>query len=296
MIISARKVIDHSVILAASYKIPALVIGLVFISLGTDLPEIVNSIISSSVGHTDINIGDSVGSVLIQLTLVFGLFILIGGCKKIKRKEVIVIGSGLLLALFILYNVLHDGNITRLNAFTIIVGWFLLTIISVATIGKQEKTYQEYVVPAGKKWKHVLILVLGLIGVGAGSYFTVESTITIARALRLSEYFISFFLVGLGTSLPELVVDITAIRNKQYDLAIGDILGSCLIDASLSLAIGPLLFPQKFSITTAQNSILYTIGVSVIVVFLLALRGKVDRKFGVLLLIFYLVSFFIIFM
>jgi cation:H+ antiporter len=294
MIFSAKKVIDHSVVIASAFGIPPLIIGLVFISLGTDFPEIVNSIISSSLGHVDINIGDSIGSVLIQLTLVFGIFTLIGGAKKILRKEVIVIGSCLLLALGFLFNILQDGTLSRLDAFTIVSGWILFTIITIVAIGKKVVVHQEIPKPDSKKWLHTLIVFFGLIGVGVGSFFTIESTVFLATFLKVPEFYISFFVVGLGTSLPELVVDLTAIRKKQFDIAIGDVLGSCLIDATISIGIGPLLFPQKWSANLANRSIIYTIAVAIIVISLLAIRGKVDRKFGVLLIVLYAMSFLII--
>jgi cation:H+ antiporter len=294
MIFSAKKVVDHSVVIAAAFKIPPLIIGLVFISLGTDLPEIVNSIISSSLGHIDINIGDSIGSVLIQLTLVFGLFTLIGGAKKIHRKEVVVIGACLLLALGIFFNILQDGILSRLDASTIVISWLLFTIITIVAIGKEDIVLPLVAKPSAKKWIHILIVLFGLIGVGVGSFFTVESTISLATSLKIPEFFISFFVVGLGTSLPELVVDLTAIRKKQFDIAIGDVLGSCLIDATISVGIGPLLFNQKFSVNLANRSIIYTIAVAIAIISLIVIRGKVDRKFGILLIILYAVSFLVI--
>ena len=79
MIFSSKKAIDHAVEVASAFGIPHILIGFNLISIGTDLPEIVNSILSSYIGHADINIGDLLGSVLSQLTLVFGLLPLIGG-------------------------------------------------------------------------------------------------------------------------------------------------------------------------------------------------------------------------
>ncbi|GAH22388.1 unnamed protein product [marine sediment metagenome] len=84
MVLFSSKAVEHSAILASALGISPLMIGLVLVSLGTDLPEIVNSIVSSSLGHADIDIGDSMGSVLTQLTLVFGLLPFLGRSFRVN--------------------------------------------------------------------------------------------------------------------------------------------------------------------------------------------------------------------
>ena len=69
----------------------------------------------------------------------------------------------------------------------------------------------------------------------------------LSAILNIPEYIISFSLVAIGTSLPELAVDLTALRKKQYEIVIGDIIGNCVVDASLSIGIGQVFFPQAVS-------------------------------------------------
>jgi len=108
---------------------------------------------------------------------------------------------------------------------------------------------------------------------------------------NISEYLVSFFAVAIGTSLPEIAVDLTAIRNGYYKLAIGNTLGSCIFDASFSIGIGPLLFPITVSGGFAVITGLYVMFASLIVILTLALRKKVDRKSGALFIIIYLLSY-----
>jgi cation:H+ antiporter len=84
---SAEKAVEHSVNVASALKVSPLMIGLIIVSLGTDFPEITNSVISSAFGHGDINVGDSFGSILAQMTLVLGLLALIGGDSKLREKK-----------------------------------------------------------------------------------------------------------------------------------------------------------------------------------------------------------------
>ncbi|MDP2964808.1 MAG: sodium:calcium antiporter [Pelolinea sp.] len=295
MIYSSKKSIDYSIELASAFKIPPLIIGVVLISFGTDLPEIVNSVLSNYLGHADISIGDSVGSVLSQLTLIFGILPFFGGPIKFKRRELAVIGSCLFLALILLFSIFEKGSFSRLNALFLISSLGLFTIIITTSVAKDDFETPNNPITEKRKRNLILLVSIFLIGVAAGSVLVINSVIKLAEDIHIPEYFISFFIVGIGTSLPELFVDITAIRKKQYNIAIGDILGSCLVDATLSIGIGQFLFPQKVSTDLANQTILYTIIVAAIVIIFLAVRRKLDKKTGVIFIILYFLSYLFLF-
>jgi cation:H+ antiporter len=88
----------------------------------------------------------------------------------------------------------------------------------------------------------VIYTILGFVGIATGSYVLIESVLVVSRQLGISEYIISFFLIAFGTSLPELVISVSAIRKRHYELALGDIVGSCLVDSTLGIGLGPLFF------------------------------------------------------
>lgn len=253
-------------------------IGLLLVSIGTDLPEITNSITSCALGHGDIDVSDSLGSAMTQMTLVLGLLPLIGGIFKVKRKEIIVVGSCLILAFMLAVSIAEQGEFTRISALFLVTSWIIFMLITSNVIRK------EHVIPRGnsKTLHHLMVAILGFVGIAVGAYILVQSVIVLSSVLHISEYFVSFFLVAIGTSLPELVVDLTALRKKQYELAIGDIIGSSIVDASVSIGIGQLLFPTMVSGNLARITGLYAISASIIVLFVLAFREKVDRKAGIL--------------
>jgi cation:H+ antiporter len=114
---SSNKAVDHSIALACNWNVPPILIGLVLVSLGTDLPEILNSIISSSLGHGNINVGDSLGSAFTQLTLVLGIIALYLKQFEVNRKEIFAIGATTLLALILSFFAIEDGYISRSNGF-----------------------------------------------------------------------------------------------------------------------------------------------------------------------------------
>lgn len=296
--ISSNIAIKHSTILAASLGISPLIIGITLVSIGTDLSEIINSIMSCALGHGDIDVGDSVGSDLTQITLVFGLLPLIAGSFKVERKEVIILGMCEIMSLIVIFSVVEKGYITRLNAIFMVGSLFIYFFI-ISSVTKDTFIDQvdiEIIMEGSKSKKyHVLFAALSFVGVTIASYFIVTSIITISSLLNVHEYIISFFFVSIGTSLPELAVDLNAIRKKQYKMALGDIIGSCIVDSTLSIGIGQVLFPQVVTAELAIPTILYTLFATFVVISVLATRKKIDRKTGILFIALYLGSYFLLF-
>jgi cation:H+ antiporter len=146
-------------------------------------------------------------------------------------------------------------------------------------------------IPVKRHFRHLLVAVLGFIGVSIGAYVVVQSVIQLSAAFHVSEFLISFFVLAIGTSLPELVVDLAAIRKGQFELAIGDAIGSSIVDTSISIGIGQLFFPQIVSGETAMITGIYAIFCSIVVILTLALRMKLDKKAGALFILIYLLSY-----
>jgi len=268
------------------------------VSIGTDLPEIVNSIVSCAVGHADIELGDSLGSVLTQMTLVLGLLPFLGGKFKVKRKEVLVIGAFEVLALILAVSIAEKGYFTRINALFLVASWPVFILLTRSATAKNGKEKEHVMARNDEKHLHHLhdwvIAILGFVAVAIGAYAVIQSVIKLSAVFHISEYIISFFVVAIGTSLPELVVDLMALRKKQYELAIGDAIGSCIVDASVSVGIGQFFFPQRVSGELATITGLYAILGSIVVISTLALREKVDKKAGALFIFVYLLSYILL--
>lgn len=296
--LSSDKAVEHSVFLASALGFSSLMIGLILASIGTDLPEMANSIVSCYAGHGDIDLGDSIGSVLTQITLVLGLVALLGRSFKVKRHEILVIGAFEVLALGLAFAVALTG-FTRIKAALLIaffpVSMFLIRKIAAKDIVETKK-------PSRQTERHVLyhlsIALLGFVGVAVGALAVVQSVIMLSSTLGIAEFFVSFFVLAIGTSLPELVVDLTCIRKRQYELAVGDIVGSCIVDATISISIGQLLFPTAVFVESSGRSVLlvtYAMVASALVILTLALREKVDRRASWVFLGLYAFSFILLY-
>ncbi|MFW9971819.1 MAG: sodium:calcium antiporter [Candidatus Odinarchaeota archaeon] len=301
IIYSSIKAVKHSAILALALGISPLIIGVTLVSIGTDISEIFNSLVSCALGHGDIDVGDSVGSDLTQLTLIFGILPLVSGIFYIHRKDIIILGACEILSLVLIYTIVEKGYITRLNAL-IMVGCLGIYIWLIYNANKQSilervDMIEKFESPRSKKY-HLLIAVFGFLGVTIAAFIIVESVIIISSVLNIHEYIISFFIVAVGTSLPELAVDINALRLGHHHIALGDIIGSCIVDSTLSIGIGQLVFnqnPNPITASLAIPTVLYTLLASFIVFSSIAVRRKVDKKVGIIFIGLYFLSYIFLF-
>ena len=301
IIYASIKAVKHSAILAFALGVSPLIIGLTLVSIGTDISEIFNSLVSCALGHGDIDVGDSVGSDLTQLTLVFGILPLVTGIIYIHRKDIITLGAAEISSLLVIFTIVEKGYITRLNALLMVgslgIYFWLIYNANKGSILSRVEMIEKIETPKSKRY-HLLIAILGFGGVTIGSFMIVESVIVISSVLNVHEYIISFFIVALGTSLPELAVDINALRLGHHQIAIGDIVGSCIVDSTLSIGIGQLIFnqnPNPVTASLAVPTVLYTLIASFIVFSLIAIRKKVDKKAGVLFIGLYFLSYIFLF-
>ena len=244
LVLAADAAVETSVSIARRFRVSPILTGLVLVSLGTDLPEIVNSVVSASAGHANIGLGDALGSYLTQFTLALGRLRLLSRSFKVSRKEILVTGICAILGLVFAISMAEKGFFTRVNAIALVASWpaFIILIrsalqdrMAVAPPGRASET--------DSLARQTGVLLASFAGVAIGSYAVVESVLQIASGFSVSEYLVSFFAVAIGTSLPEFVVDLSAIRKGHVELAIGDIIGSCLVDATAAVGMGPPVLP-----------------------------------------------------
>lgn len=293
MLFSSDKVVDYAQKFAVVFDFPPMIVGLVIVAFGTDLPEIANSLLSSAIGHGDINVGNGLGSCVVQITLVLGLIPFLA--KKdilLSRKNTLLMGGAAVIAVLAAILALFGNEISRGNALALILMYPVLMIIS--DIGYNYPKIPEPKAAKGRWWLYLALLILGLAGIGLGAYLTIDAIIGLSAVLGVNEYIVSFFIAAIGTSLPELVVNIAAVRQKHYGIAIGNIIGSNIIDATFAIGIGPLFFPITFSSEIAGLTAWYLLIATVVIVGLAAWKRKVDRQVGAVCLAFYLLSFAIL--
>jgi len=288
-IYASRYSVGHLIKFAAGTRIPPFVIGITIVSIGTDLPEIANSIVASITGHGDVNVGDSIGSATVQSTLILGLLPLIAGSFPLAKGRVARIGGATVGALLLGAALMADGYLSRFDALLLIGSWILGTALIWRDLPKDA---EPLVKERGEKHLSQLWLAIGgLVFVGLGATTAIQAITRLAELMEVPEYLMAFLVASLGTSLPELMVDVTAVRRRQYDLAVGDALGSSFVDSTLSLGIGPLIAPIAVTSSIAVTGSIIAAAAIGLVVLILSLKKRHDWLSGLSLITVFLLVY-----
>jgi cation:H+ antiporter len=286
--------VSYTRALAAGLGAPPFVVGVVLVAVGTDLPEIANSIASHLQDEADVNVGDSVGSTLTQYTFVLGLFPLVAGTLLISRRQVglvtVLTATGLGMSALVVL----DGHLGRFDGIALVSAWALATLATTKLLGgggsddPPALRFEGKLAQAG-----VTLATLGLVGAGAG--VAVYSLVRLAEAVGVPEFLLAFFGASVGTSLPEIIVDVTALRAGAPAIALGDALGSSLVDSTLSIGVGPVVAPADVTVRLAIVGCLYTLVAIVAVGAVLVTRRRHDGWSAVALFGLYGLSYVILF-
>jgi len=224
------------------------IIGLTVMAVGTDLPEIANSVVAALGDHGDLLVGDAAGSALTQVTLILGLLCLGSTPIHADRDTVLAIGRMTTASLLVVALMARNGVLSRWEGAVLVAAWVGTIIVMqlrssepAAVTPPVQQSGDAEPRPDGSTGRHVVVALGWLLLVGVAATVVVESFIELSDRVGIPELIASAIVLSLGTSLPELVVDWTAIRRGAVALAIGDLFGSSLLDATLAIGIGPLI-------------------------------------------------------
>lgn len=253
IVMSAGYFISGSSLLAKRFGIPKLIIGLTIIAVGTSAPEFGVNIISSMNGHNELALGNILGSNIANILLIFGFSTLFVKKITISKNSLTQVSLGLLVAILILavsmfsFESQSIVQLTQLEGiFLVIFGlfyWFYLYKITRADSQRLEGDDLEQNQLKNIQSTPVLIVIIvtSLIVLLYGSNLVTERAVAVAHLFGISELVIAGTIVAIGTSLPELVTSISAIRQKQYDLLIGNIIGSNIVNTLFILGTSAMI-------------------------------------------------------
>jgi cation:H+ antiporter len=270
--------------IAKKIKIPNIIIGMTIVAMGTSAPEFSVSLQSSIAGMSDISIANVVGSNIFNLLVVLGVSALFSKLKITKYKDVLItLAISVLLTSFAL-----NGYLSAIEGL-ILLGGFIIYIISMI---KNKKETDENVETFNKNI--LLTIVLGVIGLGAivyGGNLVVDSASKIATTLGMSQNLIGLTIVAIGTSLPELVTSVVAIKKGENDIAVGNVLGSNIFNMLLIIGASSVINPMNVSLYTFIDIIFIT--VTLIIFILLTYKKQEVNKYNGLIFIIIYISYII---
>ncbi len=235
---ASRRAVVNALTASTVSRISPGAIGATVMAVGTDLPEIANSIMAALGGHGDLVLGDAAGSAMTQVTLIMAILLLVAVKMRVDRHSVGVLGGVTALALGLVALLVRDGALSRLDGI-LLVGIWIGALVLLEQVRPDPPN--PVVTDARRAIPFALRTVAWLLVVGVAAAIVVRSFIELTDALGVPELVASAVVLSLGTSLPELVVDWTAIRRGAVALALGDLFGSSLLDATLAVGIGPAL-------------------------------------------------------
>jgi cation:H+ antiporter len=231
------------------FKMPSFVIGIFIVGIGTSLPELVSGSLSVLRQHSEIAVGNIVGANVSNLLLVTGLGIVLRRKSIELGSNYIFIDLHYLIGSFVVFGIMaYDGRIVFAEAF---MGLIIFAVYSVYLLKSDIGTTEENSSKTNPKfpWKACLLLLGALVGIYFGADYTIHSLSNIAKSLGIPSSIIALTLLSLGTTLPELSVNLTCIKQGKAEMAVGNVLGSCvfncLVIPGIATLFGPIQVPQN---------------------------------------------------
>ncbi|MBQ6135589.1 MAG: calcium/sodium antiporter [Bacilli bacterium] len=279
--------------LAERFKVPKILIGLTIVAFGTSMPELAVCMKSIMMGSGDIALGNIIGGNTLNVFLILGccaiIHPLVVQIPVVKRELPIVMIVSILLGILLSDNLLNSQKmnmITRVDGMILLL-FFLVFVYYLITMFQNKEDYPETEeIPPLKKC--LLFITIGLIGVICGSHLVVDAAVKIAQILQVSERMISLTILALGTSLPELVTGIASVKNGEYDLVIGNIVGSNILNIGGVIGLSATILGGTGPVTFSYIDLIAMI-VSAILLFMASFNDyKISKKEGIIFIILFI--------
>ena len=274
--------VSGGVKIAKKLRISNLIIGMTVVAYGTSTPELAASIAAGS-EHSEIILGNVIGSNITNIGLVVGIAAIMLPLmleRNTIRKEIpIMIGVSFLLIVLSL-----DGNVSIYDGILLLAIMLGYTVLTIKNISKQRNEIKE----ESAIENNFYLKSFGLLGIGItllyfGSILTVDNAVILAKEFGLSEKVIGLTVIAIGTSLPELITSVIAIRKGHTDIGVGNIVGSNLYNILLILGLSATIG----SIAVSSDVFIdYAVMIGFSLALMVGLKSKViNRKVGIALTI-----------
>jgi len=273
--------VNGGIAIAKKFRISNLIIGMTIVAFGTSSPELAASIAAAG-DHSAIILGNIVGSNIANVGMVIGVAAILAPLaiqKSVLRKEIpIMLGVSALLVLLSI-----DGELSQYDGILLLIGLGIFVVYTFRSALKQREKSKDDT-NSGKN--NVYLKSIGLIGIGIillyiGAILTVDNAVVIASEFGLSETIIGLTVIAIGTSLPELITSIIAIRKGHSDIGIGNIIGSNIYNILMIMGVGASLGGV---LITADVYVDYAIMIIFSLSLLIGLKTKIiNRTMGVIL-------------
>lgn len=228
--------------LSLSLKVPKMLIALTIAAFGTCAPELAISFNSIKSGASDMTLANVIGSCIVNILLIIGLSAL---TRPIKVKErtikkelpllVIITTAFFILVTDSLFKKSAVNSLSRADAIMLLI-WFILFMFYIIGIVRKNKN-NEYDIPEYSIVKSIILIILSLLAITLSSNIVVDNAVLLASQIGISQKIISMTVIVIGTSLPELTMTINAARKDEFDMAVGNIIGTNIFNICIVLGL-----------------------------------------------------------
>ena len=287
LIWGADFIINQSERIAIKLNIPEFIIGATLIALGTSFPEMAASVMATINGKTDMAISNVIGSNILNISLVLAVIFIITNSIKPDRDFFAKDTTWALVPvmLFILMGI--DGKIDYFDGVLLLILMVAYILFLIKEANGIVVEHIDDILKNEFSWiKTIAMLSVGFVLVIGGAHFTVESASAIARSFGVSEWVIGIILLSFGTSMPELVISVSAALKGKADMAIGNIIGSNL--SNITMVIGASALIRDLPIDLTNQMVIFnvaTMTVATIMLIYITANKLYSRPAGISLLI-----------
>ena len=289
LILGANWLVDGASSIGVRAKMTPLMIGLTIVAFGTSLPEMVVNVFSCAKGSPGLAIGNIIGSNTMNILFILGVSAIIWpiDVSRVSIRRDIPVGFLATAAIAVMANdfFMSKNDIVNVNwidgiiLLALGIGYFLLTILN--KVPQEEIESEQPVMPWGKT---ILALVVGIIGLYAGGELVSHNAQILARNWGMSESTIGLTVVATATSLPELITSIVAATKKNSGIAIGNVLGSNILNIFMVLGVSALITPLPFEPMMNKQLLILFGANALMLLFVFTGKGrKISRWEGILL-------------
>lgn len=286
--------VDGASNIARHFGISQLIVGLTIVAFGTSTPELIVNLISSSTSNTDLAISNVLGSNLFNTLIILGITSLIApiGVQKSTVKKEIPMNFLVTLVLLVLVNdlILNQGNnLLSLGDGLILLLFFVIFFYYVFENAKDQNLENNKSKDQNNslKIKDFIFVVLGIFMLYLGGDWIVSNAVKISESFGISQKIIGLTILATGTSLPELVTSITALRKGNNDIAVGNVVGSNIFNILLVLSASTTITPIPFN--PGDNITILVLLISTVLLWLFLRKDhKLTKGEGLILLLIYI--------
>lgn len=282
--------VDSAVFIANLTGIPKFIIGATIVSVATTLPELTVSVTGVIDGELDLAVGNAVGSVTANIGLIMGISLV---CMPavIKRSQFWLKGVLMSAAALLLWILCKDGTLHMLPSFALFVLLAVYVWDNIRDAKNDVGSDEQELVDKKELPQQLVMFVVGVAAIVVGSKLLIEYGSEIALLLGVPSAIIGVTMVAIGTSLPELITTLTAIRKRESSMSIGNIIGANIIDLAMILPICSVVSDGKLTIAEQSYALDMPMcfAMTLIAVLPSLIKGKLYRWQGILMLALYAV-------